>query len=127
MIEPAWQDLHDADMPRAYPKEGVSVKVIAGEQFGAKSPVFTRTPSMMLDVHITAGTDVELTLPASFCAFVYVLAGSGTFGGNETKGEQRRALYLDDNCGEMLPVKADRDEELRFMLIAGEPLNVRIC
>ncbi len=48
MAEPKYQELKDKDIPRIT-KDGVTVKVIAGEAFGITSPVYTYTPVYYLD------------------------------------------------------------------------------
>uniref|UniRef100_A0A1I8F379 Pirin n=1 Tax=Macrostomum lignano TaxID=282301 RepID=A0A1I8F379_9PLAT len=54
MCEPAYQDLRSSDIP-SRSQGGVTVRVIAGESLGAKSPVFTRTPTLYLDVTVQPG------------------------------------------------------------------------
>lgn len=48
MSSPNYQELLDKDIPRKT-ENGVTVKVIAGESMGIKSPVYTVTPTMYLD------------------------------------------------------------------------------
>ncbi|GLT74889.1 hypothetical protein SLA2020_466540 [Shorea laevis] len=47
MIEPRYQELLSEDIRRAE-KDGVEVKIIAGESMGVQSPEYTRTPTMYL-------------------------------------------------------------------------------
>uniref|UniRef100_A0ACD6AAI9 Uncharacterized protein n=1 Tax=Avena sativa TaxID=4498 RepID=A0ACD6AAI9_AVESA len=48
MIEPRYQELQSKDISHAE-KDGVEVRIIAGEAFGVQSPVYTRTPTMYMD------------------------------------------------------------------------------
>ncbi|CAG8453520.1 1001_t:CDS:2 [Paraglomus occultum] len=125
MIEPSYQDLKDKDIPRAQPEEGVEIKVIAGESHGVQSPVFTRTPSLMIDFSLVKGKKVRQEIPKEYRGFIYVIKGSGYFGETEYKGETAHVLFLDDNEGDHLNVEA-REDDLRFVLFAGKPLNERI-
>jgi redox-sensitive bicupin YhaK (pirin superfamily) len=52
MCEPRYQELLDKDIPRSNPEPGVTIKVIAGESFGMQSPVYTKTPTMYLDLRM---------------------------------------------------------------------------
>lgn len=79
MVDPAYQELLDKDIPKK--TEGkVSVKIIAGESLGVKSPVYTRTPTMYLDFSIQRGGSLSQKIPKGWTAFVYVLSGTATFG-----------------------------------------------
>jgi redox-sensitive bicupin YhaK (pirin superfamily) len=74
--------------PRAtlpfFEKAGVAVRVIAGEAFGARSPVETAWPTLYLDVRLDAGASFDLTEGVAERA-AYVATGSvecndGVFG-----------------------------------------------
>ena len=54
MIEPAYQELKDKDIPKVL-KDGVLVKIISGQSMGVKSNVYTRTPTMYLDFTLEKG------------------------------------------------------------------------
>ena len=54
MIEPAYQELLDKDIPKVS-RDGVYVKIISGESMGVKSTVYTRTPTMYLDFKLDKG------------------------------------------------------------------------
>ncbi|CAG8715287.1 12048_t:CDS:2, partial [Racocetra persica] len=122
MIEPSFQNLSDEKIPRANPEEEIEVKVIAGSSFGVKSNVFTRTPTMMLDFKLSKGKKVEQEIPKDYQGFIYVWEGSAYFGGNRFNGQENYALFLDGNNGDYLPVDA-ADDNVRFMLFAGQPLK----
>ncbi|KAG9293443.1 hypothetical protein G9A89_009167 [Geosiphon pyriformis] len=123
MIEPTYQDLKDSDISRAKPEEGITVKVIAGESFGIKSTVFTRTPTMMMDFTLAKGKKIEQPMPKGWNGFLYVFQGSALFGGKKFKGEANYTLFLDENPdADFLPVEAP-DEDVRFILFGGEPIK----
>ncbi|XP_060567284.1 pirin-like isoform X2 [Ruditapes philippinarum] len=122
MVEPAYQELLDKDIPKTK-QNGVSVKVIAGESLGIKSPVKTRTPTMYLDFKLDKGAALKQAVPEGWNGFVYVLSGSALFGpsDNAKQGPPHHTLLL--GPGNMLDVINNGDDICHFVLIAGKPLN----
>ena len=120
MIEPAYQELKDKDMPRAS-SNGVHVKVIAGESMGAKSPVYTRTPTIYLDFRVDANGQFAQPIPRGWNAFLYIISGQGSFGSKGTEGRESQTLIFSD--GDFVQFRNPYSSQLRFVLIAGRPLN----
>ncbi|KAJ4958157.1 hypothetical protein NE237_025268 [Protea cynaroides] len=56
MMEPRFQEVVGEEIKKAE-KDGIEVRVLAGESMGIKTPVFTRTPTMLLDVIMKPGTE----------------------------------------------------------------------
>lgn len=122
MVEPAYQELKDAEIPRAK-QSGVEVKVIAGESMGVKSPVYTRTPTMYLDFQLERGSEFKQPIPAGWNVFAYVVQGQGWFGSKRTRSKAHHTVVFDLK-GESVEFGNDQsDEVLRFVLVAGQPLN----
>ncbi|XP_042515117.1 pirin-like protein [Macadamia integrifolia] len=121
MIEPRYQELLGQEISRAE-KDGVDVRVIAGESIGIKSPVFTRTPAMFLDVIMKPGAELHQSIPESWNSFVYVLEGEGFFGSLKSSPDTAHHLLL-LGLGDGLSVWNKSAEPLRFILIGGQPLN----
>lgn len=122
MMEPAYQELLDKDIPKTT-KDGVTVKAIAGESLGVKSPVKTRTPTMYLDFRLDPGAKLDQPVPEGWNGFVYILSGTALFGpeGKETQGPAHNTLVLSN--GTSLHVHNNESEVCHFVLIAGQPLN----
>ncbi|KAJ1555258.1 hypothetical protein HK096_005645 [Nowakowskiella sp. JEL0078] len=60
MVAPRYQELRDADVPRAKSSDGkVVVKVIAGESYGVTAKTETHTPIFYLDVRMERGARYE--------------------------------------------------------------------
>ncbi|KAH9620469.1 hypothetical protein KSS87_016579 [Heliosperma pusillum] len=121
MIEPNYQELLREDIARAE-KDGVEVRIIAGESMGVQSPVYTRTPTMYLDFTLQPGAEFAQPIPESFNAFVYIVEGEGVFGVSKSKP------ILAHHCvvlgpGDGLCVWNKSSDALRFVLIAGQPIN----
>lgn len=103
-------------------KDGVKVKIIAGESMGVKSPVFTRTPSMFLDFTISPGAQMDQPIPESWNSFVYILEGEGLFGSMDSSPiSAHHVLVL--SHGDGLSVWNNGSKPLRFVLIGGQPIN----
>eukprot|EP01116_Phalansterium_solitarium_P022660 TRINITY_DN756_c0_g1_i4.p1 TRINITY_DN756_c0_g1~~TRINITY_DN756_c0_g1_i4.p1 ORF type:complete len:332 (+),score=85.14 TRINITY_DN756_c0_g1_i4:89-1084(+) len=117
MVEPGYQELLDKDIPRTT-VDGVTAKVIAGEAFGIKSPVYTRTPTMYIDFIMQPNSRLEQHVPAGYNAFVYTLSGAAKYGG--TDAEAHYTLVLGQ--GDTLEVTTG-EKPARFVLIGGQPLN----
>ncbi|KAH7860389.1 hypothetical protein Vadar_012888 [Vaccinium darrowii] len=121
MIEPRYQEMASKDIAEAS-KDGVKVRVIAGEALGIKSPVYTRTPTMYLDFTLKPGSHLEQPIPSSWNAFVYVLEGEGIFGNSRSVPATAHHLLL-LGCGDGLEVWNNSSKALRFVLVGGEPLG----
>lgn len=123
MVEPKYQELLAKDIPSAT-KDGVTVKVIAGEAFGIKSKIYTRTPTYYLDFKMQKGTQLSQPIPEGWNSFVYILEGKALFGpkGNQQEGEPHYTITLkqDGNC---LQVENKDSDLCHFVLLAGQPLN----
>ncbi|XP_071725688.1 pirin-like protein [Rutidosis leptorrhynchoides] len=120
MIEPKYQEMRSANIAKAS-KDGVTVKVIAGESLGIRSPVNTRTPTMFLDFTLEPGAQLEQPIPESWNAFVYVLEGEGVFGNSRKSSTSHHILLLGPGYG----VEAWNlsSKMLRFILVGGEPIG----
>ncbi|KAK7097970.1 pirin-like isoform X2 [Littorina saxatilis] len=123
MMEPKYQELIAKDIPQAT-KEGVTVKVIAGEAFGIKSQVYTRTPTAYLDFKMQKGSHLSQPIPAGWNSFIYILEGSALFGreAKQEVGEAHYTLTLNQD-GDRLDVFNKDSDVCHFVLVAGQPLN----
>ncbi|KAL8486939.1 hypothetical protein ACS0TY_023579 [Phlomoides rotata] len=121
MIEPRYQELRKDEIPSAE-KDGVEVRVIAGESMGVHSPVYTRTPSMFLDFVLKPNSQFHQSVPESWNAFVYIIEGEGVFGTpNSSPILAHHMLVL--GPGDGLSAWNKSLNPLRFILVGGEPLN----
>lgn len=117
-VEPAYQELLASEIP-SVEKDGVSVKVIAGESLGVSSPVFTRTPTMYLDFTLQPGASVHQPVPEGWNGFAYTLSGTAVF--DDVESSPHHTLQL--GPGDGIRVENKGTEPARFVLIAGKPLN----
>lgn len=123
MIPPAYQELLDKDIPKGE-KDGVKVKVIAGEAFGIKSPVYTRTPTTYLDFKMSPGSQLEQPVPKDWSTFIYILTGESWFGpsGSEKLCKAHHTTTF-NNDGDTVFAHNKGSEECHFVLIAGQPIK----
>ncbi|HTT39772.1 MAG TPA: pirin family protein [Burkholderiales bacterium] len=75
MSPPRYQDVPAARIATVA-RDGASVRVIAGEAFGAKGAANTLVPVRLLDVTIAAASDFTLEVPDSHACFVYAYEGT---------------------------------------------------
>ncbi|XP_011073834.1 LOW QUALITY PROTEIN: pirin-like protein [Sesamum indicum] len=121
MIEPMYQELLSDDIPKAE-KEGVEVKVIAGEAMGVQSSLYTRTPTMYLDFTLKPNAEYHQSIPEPWNSFVYIIEGEGVFGmPNSSRRSAHHILVL--GPGEGVSMWNKSSKPLRFILGGGLPLN----
>ncbi|XP_029902821.1 pirin isoform X2 [Myripristis murdjan] len=122
MVEPAYQELRGREIPKPN-QGGVTVSVISGEALGAKSKVYTRTPTLYLDFRLQTGAMHIQPVPPGWTAFIYTLSGSVHVGPDQ---EQQRiephhtVVFGDGDC---VKVENKGSEVSHFVLIAGEPIK----
>lgn len=122
MVEPAYQELKGSEVPKPS-QGGVTVAVISGEALGAKSKVYTRTPTMYLDFTLQAGAQHVQPVLSGWTAFIYTLSGSIHVGPDleQQKVEPHHTVVFGD--GDCVKVENKGSEVSRFVLIAGEPIK----
>ncbi|KAI3592778.1 Pirin [Cupriavidus sp. U2] len=125
MTTPWYRDMPAAAIPTVALPSGGTVRVLAGASHGVAGAV-TRpvTEPLYLDVHLPAGQSFTQALPAGHNAFVYVYRGAVTIGDAVVEAQRMGVL---DNAGESDGVVVTADEDTRFLLIAGQPLNEPIA
>lgn len=96
--------------------KGLSVRLLAGELFGQRSPVPVASETLYADVKLAAGTELPIDSPVAERA-LYLLSGSLEVDGHAH--EPGRLLVI--KPGVRLSVKARGD--CRFMLLGGEPMD----
>lgn len=121
MIEPRYQELLKEEIKTAE-KDGVEVRVIAGEAMGVESPVYTRTPTMYLDFTLNPKSQLHHPIQESWNAFVYIIEGEGVFGSiNSSPITAHHIVILGPGDGASVWNKSSKP--LRFVLIGGQPIN----
>jgi len=122
MCDPQYQELRDQEIKRARPEEGVEIKVIAGASHGISSQVYTRTPTMFLDIKMAKNKTVTQSIPTSYTGFIYTLTGTIYVGEKAFEGKAHYTLVLSEDGTETVQIST-KDEDAHFVLIAGQPLK----
>ncbi|MCW5611164.1 MAG: pirin family protein [Rubrivivax sp.] len=115
-IAPAFQHVPAADIP-ALEVGGARLRVLVGSAFGATSPVAVRSPTLYLDIALSAG-DASPLPPAEERA-LYVVEGSATLDGRPLAPERMVVLQPGEE-----PLLA-AEGEARVVLVGGAPLGHR--
>lgn len=90
-----------------------------------KGPIYARTPVFYMDITIQKGSKLEQVIPEEWNALCYVYEGEGYFGFERKKGTENSAIVLKAGDGDVLEVFT-RDQEVKFLLLAGKPLNENV-
>jgi redox-sensitive bicupin YhaK (pirin superfamily) len=122
MMEPRYREIKAADIPEYKEKNGVQVKVIAGEFNSHEGPVkdIICNPQY-LDVSVPAGKTFAHKVEQGHTVFAYVLEGEGYFDMDKEQAVSNENLVLYSD-GEDVVIEAS-DKSLRFLLISGKPID----
>lgn len=123
MMNPRYQDLPATKIP-IIQKDGVTVKVIAGESMGEKAVIETRTPITYLHFTMQPNSQIVQTIPQNYNAFAYVINGEGLFGDKQISAHKEQVVLFEQDGNEII-IKAPNDisSPLDVLLIAGVPLG----
>ena len=102
-----------------YEKDGVKIRVVAGNIDDVSGPVQDIAASpLYMDVELAPASEWHFPIPEGYTAVAYVFEGEGVFAG-ETVGAVHLIKFLD---GDHITVKTE-NQSVRFMLIAGAPFR----
>ena len=117
MIPPRYQEISGESIPTVS-KDGVTVRVIAGQSLGASAVIDTRTPIFYFDVTLQAGAELVQDVPAEYNAFAYLVEGSAEI---EGKRVSRAEMAILDRNGDRVRIASP--EGARLLLIGGAPIG----
>jgi len=122
MIAPRYQEVNAATIP-TYEKDGVKIRVVAGQVNNVFGPVTEIAASpLYLDVELAPDTDFIQPVPSGHTALAYVFEGEGVF--SDQTIEAVHLVKFDD--GDSIRVKTE-NKSVRFMLMAGQPFKEPIA
>jgi redox-sensitive bicupin YhaK (pirin superfamily) len=113
--EPSFAHTPAAAIPEV-DEQGVRVRVLIGEAFGAVSPVKTFAPTLYLDIALSAGAQFELPALAPEMA-LYTVDGALSVDGTDVPAHAM--VLLADGQGATVTAQAD----MRLMVIGGDALD----
>jgi len=115
--EPAFFHYDNEDLPEAR-GDGWKARIMVGEAFGVDSPVRTWSPTLFVEINLTAGTSITLPDRVGERA-VYLASGAAECCGNALP--QHVMAVLDDATG----IELTAEQNSRLVMIGGEPLGRR--
>jgi redox-sensitive bicupin YhaK (pirin superfamily) len=120
MDSPSYTPLAPKDTPAFTTQDGRgTIHVIAGALEGVKGPVPTLTPVNAATAALGRGARMQVGLPKSHNAFIYLLDGALRFtDGRDASGLHQVVFNMD---GEAIGLEAV--EDTRVLLMSGEPLG----
>jgi redox-sensitive bicupin YhaK (pirin superfamily) len=129
MSEPRYQEV-TADTIPTYEKDGISIRVVAGEVEGVTGPVTDIAASpLYMDVELAPGLEWQFPVPAGHTLITYVFEGEGVFSGDPStrpigqSGQTVEAMKMVRfGDGDQITVRTENNR-VRFMLIAGAPFT----
>ncbi len=129
MTDPRYQNITSDQIPEIQHKDGVKIRVIAGEVDGTRGPVkeIVAEPTY-LDISIPPKGSFSHLIKRGHAAVAYVFEGEGLFeaGGaaaNKPVAHPRLIVFGD---GDRVAVRA-AEPGVRFLLVSGKPLNEPIA
>jgi redox-sensitive bicupin YhaK (pirin superfamily) len=125
MSQPRYQEVLAVDIP-GVEKDGVEVRVVAGQYDGVAGPVTEIAAGpLYMDVALDPGVEFSLPVPPEHTAVAYLFAGEAYFGlDDNNEGDRVEAVHMVVfGKGDLLRVRASENSSARFMLIAGGPFR----
>ena len=120
MDQPTYFPLQANEVPKATSADGlVTVSVFAGEVSGVKVKTPTLSPVNAATVFAKKGGKMEIELPSSHNALLYLLDGKITLNGYGIVEGHNAVVLKKDGEG----ISFEAQEDTRMLLLSGEPLN----
>ncbi len=124
---PRYQDIRGGAVALlSSPDGGALLRVIAGEVAGHEGPGITYTPITLLHATLAPGAQLRLPWRPDFNALVYVLAGSGSVGGERWPVRLGQlAVYGPGDVVEMAANvrQESRSPQLDVLILGGAPIR----
>jgi len=128
MSQPRYQEINASSIP-VLEDDGFKVRLVAGDFKDVKGPITQiAAKPLYMEVRLEPEAEIYLPIPESHAAVAYVFEGEGEFGlvegeGGETIQAVHMVVFED---GDHIHVRAGLDSPVRFMLMAGAPINEAI-
>jgi redox-sensitive bicupin YhaK (pirin superfamily) len=128
MSQPRYQEINASSIP-VLEDDGFKVRLVAGDFKDVKGPVTQiAAKPLYMEVRLEPEAEIYLPIPESHAAVAYIFEGEGEFGlvegeGGETIQAVHMVVFKD---GDHIHVRAGLDSPVRFMLMAGAPINEAI-
>ncbi|MDO9199645.1 pirin family protein, partial [Rhodoferax sp.] len=117
LVDPSFQHVPAADLPAQVQRNGVQVRVLVGEAFGARSPVQPASPTLYLDVQLPPETEWEL--PALAAEMAVYSPEHDFYLNGESMAAQQMAVLPADSVARLRAGALGA----RLIVIGGAPLE----
>jgi redox-sensitive bicupin YhaK (pirin superfamily) len=127
MTSPRYQDIRAGQVRLLSSADGGALlRLIAGDVAGQQGPGVTHTPITLLHATLTPGAQLRLPWRRDFNALAYVLAGSGSVGGEHRPVRTGQLAVFGE--GDVLTVTASQHQDggaeaLDILLLGGQPIR----
>lgn len=118
MTSPKYQQFKSEQIP-VIKKDGVQIKVVAGEYEGQKGPVNTHTPILALQIEMKKNALLTVNTPDHFNTMAYVLNGTVRNIGDQPIESEFLAIFEDINSS----VELQALSESRILLLSAQPID----
>ena len=118
---PYYQPISMSETPLSE-EDKSKVWVVSGEYKGLKGIAPTYSPQLLLRVEVEKGGILEIPIPQSYNALLYVLNGDLNLNGTHLKTKDMGILNHDGDG-----VNVEANENTRFIVLSGEPINEPIA
>ncbi len=125
MTTPRYQEVNARTIPSGE-RNGVKVRVVAGEAAGIRGPVTEiAAEPLYVDIELAPGAEFIQDVPQGHTLLAYIFEGKGTFGLDESdQGESVEAVTMAVfGDGEQVRIRAAAESSVHFMLMAGAPFK----
>lgn len=120
MDRPSYHPLTPEATPASISQDRlVTLHVVAGELGGVKGPIRTLSPVNAATIDARKGGTIDIALPATHHAFIYLLDGSLRFADGTTASGLHQAVFKTDGGG----IRFEALDDTRALLMSGEPLG----
>ena len=126
MSPPRYQEKKREELP-IYEKDGVWIKVIAGNIFGVNAEINTHTPILYWHIKIPQGGKMELPVAKNYNLFAYLISGKGIFEPGQREVSGKQMIIFSEDKGNSIIVENTSDEVLSFLLLGGEPIGETVA
>ena len=124
MSAPRYQEVKASQIP-AVARDGVRVRVVAGEYGGVRGPVTEIAAGpVYVEIALDAGAELSLPVPAGHTVMAYLFEGAACFDAGAPIDAVRLVVFGD---GDAIQARAGAGAGARFMLMAGAPFREPIA
>ncbi len=126
MSQPRYQEVAANAIP-VVEKDGVTIRLVAGEYDGVRGPVTEIAASpLYMDVKLASGSSFIYPVPSGHTTLAYVFEGTGEFGDQSSTGSgqgvvESVSMVVFNDDGDQIEVKSESG--VQFMLISGAPFK----